>query len=157
MTPFAINLILAFVWAVLNGGIGLTSLIVGFIIGYGVIFILQPLFVTNRYCTMVIDGLLLVVFFFYELIVSSFKVAWDVVTPVQRSKPALVAVPLEARTDAEITVLANLVSLTPGSLSLDISEDRKHLLVHAMFVDDPEAFKAEVKNGMEKRVLEAMR
>ncbi len=157
MTPFSINLILAFVWAALNGGIGLPSLIVGFLLGYLVMFILQPLFGGNRYCAKLFDGAQLVLYFFYELIVSSLKVGWDVLTPIQKSKPAIVAVPLEASTDAEITVLANLVSLTPGSLSIDISDDRSHLLVHAMFVDDPELFKAEVKQGMEKRVLEAMR
>jgi len=157
MTPFAINLILAFVWAALNGGIGLVSLIVGFTIGYGVIFILQPLFGTSRYCGKIYDALQLVLYFFYELVVSSLKVAWDVLTPMHKSQPAVVAVPIEAATDAEITVLANLVSLTPGSLSIDISEDRSHLLVHAMFVDDPELFKAEIKHGMEKRLLEAMR
>lgn len=157
MTPFSINLILAFVWAALNGGIGLTSLLVGFLIGYVVMFILQPLFRSSNYCSKLYDGLLLVLFFLYELIVSSLKVAWDVVTPVQRSKPAVVAVPIDAETAAEVTVLANLVSLTPGSLSIDVSEDRTHILVHAMFVDDPEAFKAEIKQGMEKRVLEAMR
>lgn len=157
MTPFAINLILAFVWAALNGGIGLTSLLVGFLIGYAVMFVLQPLFSASNYCSKLYDGMLLVLFFIYELFVSSIKVAWDVLTPIQTSKPAVIAVPIEASTDAEITVLANLVSLTPGSLSIDISEDRSHLLVHAMFVDDPEAFKAEIKRGMEKRVLEAMR
>lgn len=157
MTPFSINLILAFVWAALNGGIGLTSLLVGFLIGYAVMFILQPLFSSSNYCSKLYDGLLLVLFFFYELIVSSLKVAWDVLTPIQGSKPAIIAVPIDARTNAEVTVLANLVSLTPGSLSIDISEDRTHLLVHAMFVDDPEVFKAEIKHGMEKRVLEAMR
>ncbi len=158
MTPFAINLILAFVWAALNGnGIGLPSLLVGFLIGYLVIFVLQPLFGQSKYCSKLYDGVLLVLFFIYELIVSSLQVVWDVITPVQKSKPAIVAVPLDATSDAEITVLANLVSLTPGSLSIDISEDRSHLLVHAMFVDDPEVFKAEIKRGMEKRVLEAMR
>lgn len=157
MTPFSINLILAFMWAALNGGIGLPSLVVGFLLGYVVIFILQPLFGGSRYCAKLIDGLALVLYFVYELIISSVKVGWDVLTPIQKSKPAIVAVPLDACTDAEVTVLANLVSLTPGSLSIDISDDRSHLLVHAMFVDDPEAFKAEVKQGMEKRVLEAMR
>lgn len=157
MTPFSINLILAFVWAALNGGIGLTSLLVGFLIGYAVMFILQPLFATSNYCSKLYDGLVLCLYFFYELIVSSLKVAWDVITPIQTSKPAIIAVPLDACSDAEVTVLANLVSLTPGSLSIDISEDRSHLLVHAMFVEDPEAFKAEIKQGMEKRVLEAMR
>ena len=157
MTPFAINLILAFVWAALNGGIGLTSLIVGFLVGYLIQFILQPIFGKSRYCGQLYDGVLLVLYFIYELIISSLKVAWDVVTPLQRSKPALIAVPIEANSDAEITVLANLISLTPGSLSVDVSEDRSHLLVHAMFVDDPEAFKQEIKDGMERRILEAMR
>ena len=157
MTPFAINLVLAFVWAALNGGIGLTSLLVGFLVGYTVLFVLQPLFGHLRYCGKLFDGLLLALYFLYELIISSLKVAWDVLTPTQRSKPALIAVPLDAKTNAEVTVLANLVSLTPGSLSVDITEDGSHLLVHAMFVDDPEAFKAELKSGMEKRVLEAMR
>lgn len=157
MTPFAINLILAFVWAALNGGIGLPSLVVGFLIGYVVLFVLQPLFGKSRYCGKLLDGTQLVLYFFYELIVSSLKVAWDVLTPIHTSKPAIVAVPIDAHTDAEITVLANLVSLTPGSLSIDISPDRTHLLVHAMFVDDVEAFKVEIKQGMEKRVLEAMR
>jgi len=157
MTPFAINLILAFVWAALNGGIGLPSLTVGFLVGYLIQFILQPIFGKSRYCGQLYDGVLLVLFFISELIVSSLKVAWDVVTPLQRSKPALIAVPIEASSDAEITVLANLISLTPGSLSVDVSEDRSHLLVHAMFVDDPEAFKQEIKEGMERRILEAMR
>lgn len=157
MTPFATNLILAFVWAALNGGIGLPSLLVGFLIGYLVLFILQPLLGASRYCGKLYDGTLLALYFVCELIVSSVKVTWDVLTPTHRSKPALIAVPIEANTDAEITVLASLVSLTPGSLSVDISEDRSHLLVHAMFVEDPEAFKEEFKCGMERRVLEAMR
>ena len=157
MTPFATNLILAFVWAALNGGIGLPSLLVGFIIGYLVLFILQPLFGASRYCRKLFDGVTLALYFIKELIVSSFKVSWDVLTPTQRSNPAMIAVPIDANTDAEITVLANLVSLTPGSLSIDISEDRSHLLVHALFVDDLDLFKEELKQGMERRVLEAMR
>ncbi|PWR00644.1 Na+/H+ antiporter subunit E [Leucothrix pacifica] len=157
MTPFATNLILAFVWAALNGGIGVSSVLVGFLVGYAVLFILQPLFGASRYCSSLFDGVMLALYFIYELIISSLKVAWDVLTPTHRSKPALIAVPIEAKTDAEITVLANLVSLTPGSLSVDISEDKTHLLVHAMFVDDPEAFKQELHKGMERRVLEAMR
>lgn len=157
MTPFAINLILAFAWAALNGSISVASLLIGFAIGYLVLLVLQPLFGQSRYCRKLYDGVLLILFFIYELLVSSIKVAWDVVTPLQRSKPAVVAVPLDTSSNAELTVLANLVSLTPGSLSLDISDDHKHLLVHAMFVNDTEAFKDEIKQGMEKRVLEALR
>lgn len=157
MTPFSINLLLAFVWSALNGTLSVTGLFVGFIIGYAVLFVLQPLFGKNRYFTALVDGIALVLFFLYELFVSSLKVAWDVLTPAPRSKPAIIAVPIDTATDAELTVLANLVSLTPGSLSVDISEDHSHLLVHAMFVEDPDEFIQEIKQGMEQRVLGVMR
>jgi multicomponent Na+:H+ antiporter subunit E len=73
--------------------------------------------------------------------------------------PGVVAIPLEARTDAEITLLANLITLTPGSVSLDLSEDRRVLYVHAMYIDggDVEAYRRSVKEGLERRVLELLR
>ena len=88
---------------------------------------------------------------------SSLRVVWDVLTPRHLSRPAIVVVPLDARTDLEIAVLANLVSLTPGTLSLEVSDDRSALYVHGMFVDDPDAFRREIKDGAERRVLEALR
>ena len=73
--------------------------------------------------------------------------------------PGVVAIPLDARTDAEITLLANLITLTPGSVSLDLSEDRRVLYVHAMYIDggDVEAYVRSVKEGLERRVLELLR
>jgi len=73
--------------------------------------------------------------------------------------PGVVAIPLDARTDAEITLLANLITLTPGSVSLDLSEDRRVLYVHAMYIDggDVEAYRRSVKEGLERRVLELLR
>ena len=70
---------------------------------------------------------------------------------------AIVAVPLDVETDGEITLLANLISLTPGSLCLDVSEDRKTLYVHVMFLDDVEECRRELKEGFERRVLELLR
>ena len=61
------------------------------------------------------------------------------------------------RTDLEITLLANLITVTPGSFSLDVSDDRSVLYVHAMYVDDPEALRREIKDGFERRVLELLR
>ena len=99
----------------------------------------------------------LAVFFVYELIVSSLRVVWDVVTPSHLSRPGIVALPLDVDGEAEILVVANLISLTPGSLSLDLSSDRKTLYVHAMFVDDPEKLRQELKSGIERRVVEALK
>jgi multicomponent Na+:H+ antiporter subunit E len=64
---------------------------------------------------------------------------------------------LAARTDLEITLVANLVSLTPGTLSLDVSDDRRTLYVHVMFMDDIEAVRGAIKDGIERRVLEVLR
>ena len=157
MSPFAINLVLAVAWQALAGDFSLTSLAVGFVVGYVIMWLLQPLLGHTRYCRQVLDVAALVLFFLYELVVSSLRVAWHVLTPGQRSTPGIIAVPLEVCSDAEITVLGNLISLTPGSLTIDVSDDKRTLLVHSMFVDDPDDERREIKSGMEKRVLEALR
>lgn len=94
--------------------------------------------------------------FVYELFVSSLRVAWDVVTPRHRSRPGILAVPLDAREPGEITILANFISLTPGSLSLDVSADRRTLFVHLMFIADPEAARTSIRT-LEQRVLKVWR
>jgi len=157
MNPFSINLVLAVVWAALSGELSISSLLVGFVVGYITLWAMQPLFPTNRYSSKVIGLIMLALFFLWELLVSSFKVAWSVVTPLRHSKPGIISVPLDVTSDTEISVLGNLISLTPGSLSLDVSEDRKHLVVHAMFIEDPDDFRREIKQGMEHRVKEALR
>lgn len=157
MNAFSINLVLAVVWAALSGGLTIASLLVGFLVGYVTLWVMQPLFPADRYCDKLIGLVKLALFFLWELLVSSLKVAWSVVTPLRHSKPGVVSVPLDVVTDTEITVLGNLISLTPGSLSLDVSADRRHLVVHAMFIEDPEDFRREIKSGMEHRVREALR
>jgi multicomponent Na+:H+ antiporter subunit E len=73
--------------------------------------------------------------------------------------PGVVAIPLDATTDVEIALLANLITLTPGSVTLDLSEDRRVLYVHAMYIDggDVEAYRRSIKEGLERRVLELLR
>ena len=157
MSPFAINLLLAVAWAALIGGFGIGDLVVGFAVGYAVLWVLCPLFGSYRYCRRVVQLLRLVGHFLVELVTSSVSVARDVLTPTRRSRPAIVGIDLDAETDLEIVALANLVSLTPGSLTIDVSDDRRTLYVHAMFGNDAEEVRADVKRGMERRVLEAFR
>ena len=101
----------------------------------------------------------LIVYFTKELIVANFKVAYDVVTPVTYMRPCIVALPLDAKTDFEITVLACMISLTPGTLSLNLSDDKSLLFVHAITFKkmDPEAIKRDLKEGFEKKLLKITR
>ena len=157
MNVFMLNSALALVWAALVGSFTLPSLLVGFAIGYVALWIVRPLFGATTYFERIWRVIRLVALFVYELIASSLRVVWVVFTPDHRSRPGIVAIPLSAETDGEILLVASLISLTPGSLSLEVSPDRKTLFVHAMFVDDPKALRQELKQGFERRVLEAFR
>ena len=157
MMLFMRNLALAIVWQTVTGSFSLGGLVSGFCVGYAVLWIARPMFADSRYFVKLWR---IIGFFFYflkEMIVSSLRVAYDVVTPPIYSRPGVIRVPIEAETDLEITLLANLITLTPGTLTLDVSPDCKALYVHAMFSDDPEKVRADIRNGMERRLLELMR
>jgi multicomponent Na+:H+ antiporter subunit E len=63
---------------------------------------------------------------------------------------------MTVQSDAAIMLLANLISLTPGTLSVDVSPDRRSLLIHAMFADDEQAVIDSIKTGVERRILELL-
>lgn len=98
--------------------------------------------------------LVFMLFYMKEVLLANVRIALDILTPRHRMKPGMIAVPLETLTDLQLLLLANLVSMTPGTLSLDVSDDRKMLYIHAMYVDDPEQLRREIKEGFEKRILE---
>jgi multicomponent Na+:H+ antiporter subunit E len=159
MKLFLFNILLAVVWAAVNASFSAVSLAVGFVLGYLVILLMRPALGSSAYYTGVWRTLGFALFYVRELVVSSVRVAVDVLTPSLDAKPGIIAYPLEAETDAEITVFANLVSLTPGTLSLDVSDDRKTLYIHAMYLDDGtgEEEIANLKNRLERRVLRLFR
>lgn len=157
MILFMLNLCLAVGWGFLWSDFSLPTLLAGFVAGYLALLASRPLYGGGRYFGAVWRALALAGYFLWDLARSSLRVAWDALTPAHHARPGIVGVPLDARTDGEILMTANLISLTPGTLSLDVSADRTTLWVHAMFIDDPEHLRRELKSGMERRVLEAMR
>src|SRR5690625_7204134 len=95
-------------------------------------------------------------FFIKELVKANFKVAFDVATPLWYMKPGVIALPITAETDVEITILANFISLTPGTLILDVSSDRRGLFSHGRFLFQEDEVVAELPgNGL--RGLEILR
>ena len=87
---------------------------------------------------------------------ANLRVAYDVLTPRHHMRPGIVAIPLDLNTDLEITVLTTLITLTPGSLCLQITDDRRILYIHAMYIDDPGQLVSDIKNGFERRVREVL-
>jgi len=157
MKMLLFNFLVAMNWQALLGRISLADFMVGFALGYVVLWWLQPLIGKSSYFRKLPATARFVLFFSGELVLANLRVAWDVLTPKAYRSPGIVGIPLEARTDVEITLLSLVITLTPGSLSLDVSDDRKVLYIHSMFADDPEEVRKEIKEGFERRVLELLR
>jgi multicomponent Na+:H+ antiporter subunit E len=157
VTLLALHLALALLWGMVTGSLGLVNLVVGFMVAGGVLHFVGPALGDPRYGVRVWKILSLILFFFRELLVSSVRVAIDVLRPSMTMTPAVIAVPLDLEQDAAITLLANLVSLTPGTLSIDVAQDRSCLYVHAMYGEDPEALRRSIKHDFERRIQEVFR
>ena len=157
MIAFAWNLTLALAWVILTGSFTAANLVWGFIVAY---FVLR---LTHRrnpdfeaYFARVPQAARFALFFMWDLTKSNIRVAYDVLTPTHYMRPGVIALPLDARTDAEITALANLITVTPGALALDVSSDRRVLYIHLMYLDDEQRLREELKD-LERRVLQLMR
>ncbi|MEX0716207.1 MAG: Na+/H+ antiporter subunit E [Planctomycetaceae bacterium] len=157
MNVFFWNVFFAIVWSLATEHVDPTNLGVGFVLGYLVLWFSQPAFGRSNYFRKLPQVVSFAAFYLWELLLSNFRVAYDVVTPTNYMRPGVIAVPLDAKTDAEITLLSMLITLTPGTLSLDLSADKSLLFIHGMFVEDPDAFRASIKDRLERRVLEVMR
>jgi multicomponent Na+:H+ antiporter subunit E len=94
----------------------------------------------------------LAAFFAWELLVANVRVALDVLSPRTAIQPAVVAIPLDVTSDAEILLLSALINITPGSVTIDLSEDRHTLFVHVMHMTSAEQVRIEIKSGFEQRV-----
>ena len=97
--------------------------------------------------------LMLVGFLVKEMILGALRVAWLALQPRIRLRSAFVSYPLTVTSDVQITLLANLITLTPGTLSVDVSDDRRTLLVHALDVADEAALIGRIAAGFETKVL----
>lgn len=154
---FLLNVLLALVWVALTADFTPSNFYVGFILTYLLLGLLQPTLGTSNYFDRVRAIFNFILFFLWELILANLRVAVIVLSPRLRVRPGIVAIYLDAETPIEITLLANLITLTPGSLSLDVSTDRRVLYLHAIDIDDVEQFRQEIKSGFEARILEVMR
>ena len=150
------SLLLAFVWMALTGHFSFGNFFVGFVFSslslwIGYIPEQQPISIQFWRIFRLIE---LTLFFLVELFKANLNVAHEVITPGFSMQPAIIAIPLDLKSDLGITILANMITLTPGTLSLDVSPQKNMLHVHAMYVKDVEAFRLDIKERFERRVME---
>ena len=89
-------------------------------------------------------------FYLFNLVKSNLLFAYDILTPVMRSTPAFINIPLRLKTDAGLLLFSNLVSMTPGSLSYEITTDRKLLVVHILYMSSKEKMIEDIEKIQDK-------
>jgi len=155
MTFIVVNLILILVWAAVSGSFSIHNLLLGFAVGALSLWLVREHLPATLHRVRPVKLVLLAALFFKELTLSAIKVAIMVLRPNMRLRPGIFAFPLTLTRDFEITLLANLITLTPGTLSVDVSDDRKILYVHALDCHDPAAERRAISSGFERRIREA--
>jgi len=149
--------VLAVGWCLLVGSFSLGQILIGMLVGTIVLRFCRRVLGDGGFIARPMHAVAFVLYVGWELVVSSFRVVWDVLTPTDYARPRIIAVPVEGLTPVELTLLANSVSLTPGSLSLDVSRDGKLLYVHAMYAADPETVRASIVEDLAVRVRSVCR
>jgi multicomponent Na+:H+ antiporter subunit E len=157
MIVYILSLMLAIVWAAITGSATLHNLVFGFLLASAALWIVRDEMNGHGYVRRLGRIGSLVLLFFKELALSAWKVATMAASPRMDLKPGIFAFPLTVTRDFEITLLANLITLTPGTMSVDVSQDRKTLYVHAIDCSDIEATKRDIADGFEKKIMEAFR
>ncbi|PRB79978.1 Na+/H+ antiporter subunit E [Pseudomonas sp. MYb185] len=149
-----LSLLLLIIWQLLVNQLSLGSLLLGLLLAL-LIPQLTRLFWPNPptlYRPGVLAGFMLRVL--GDIVIANFQVARMVLGPNARLRPAFVVYPLELRDEFAISVLANTISLTPGTVSADISDDHRSLLIHGLDVPDAQELIDVIKQRYEKPLME---
>ncbi len=157
MTVYLGVILLALAWAAVTGSFTLPNLVFGLVLGSLTLYLVREQRGPFRSAFRPGKVLSLALLFVKELILSAWRVAKLVVSPRMELQPGIFAYPLKVDRDFEITLLANLITLTPGTLSVDVSDDKRLLYVHAIDCSDPEAAIKDIETGFERKILEAFR
>jgi len=152
---FLINVLLALAWGAVSGSFAALNLVFGFLLGTGALYLIREQVGTSAYFRRIGQFVSLAALFVYELVLSAWRVAKIVLRPKIQLQPGIIAYPLSVERNFEITMLANLITLTPGTLSVEVSDDCKILYIHCIDVPDPQETIHDIKNGFERKILEA--
>jgi multicomponent Na+:H+ antiporter subunit E len=153
--------ILGLVWCFVHGTVSFNNFVLGFIFAPFIVRPFKPLynfkqdFSFGRAIKKIPAQARYLYVLIKEIIKANIIVAKIVLQPRINIKPGIIAVPIRTVTDAGITAIANTITLTPGTLTIDISDDRSVLYVHCIDASDPEAVARSIRNDLERYVLEA--
>jgi len=152
--PF-LTLLLIVVWQMLVNKVTVGNLVLGTILGVIIPLVTAPYWPNRprlRSLPRIVEYVAVVL---WDICVANVQVAYVILFKSNAAtRPAWIAIPLELRTPEAITVLAGTITMTPGTVSSDVSADGRSLLVHCLDAPDPDAVRDEIKTRYEARLKE---
>ncbi|SDM83537.1 multicomponent Na+:H+ antiporter subunit E [Fictibacillus solisalsi] len=152
-----INIFIGVIWMFLSENYLFGSYVSGFIVGIGLIYLLNRYIPDEFYLLKVWAIIKLIFLFIKELILANFDVLKWIYKPKMDFRPGIIALPTDLKTNWEINLLANLITLTPGTLSVDVSRDQRFIYIHAIDLPDTNETIHSIKETFEKAIMEVTR
>ncbi|GEL77512.1 Na+/H+ antiporter subunit E [Tenuibacillus multivorans] len=152
-----LNILIAILWMFLKETYDFLTFFTGYLIGMALLFFLRRFVPDSYYLLRFFKVISLILLFIKELILSTWSVVKIAYQPKLNVQPGIFALPTELRSNWEITLLANLISLTPGTLSVAVSDDYTKIYIHAMDMPDVEESINDIKNTFERAIMEVTR
>ncbi|MVO17475.1 Na+/H+ antiporter subunit E [Parasedimentitalea huanghaiensis] len=150
-----LTLLLTLTWLLLVNGFSLNSLVFGFGLGLVIPFFTQPFWPDRPRLVKPLKVIQYILLVLYDIVVANVVVAKIVVFKSNANRqPNWVTIPLDLRTPEAITTLAGTITMTPGTLTADVSAEGHALLVHCLDAPDPEAVRDDIKQRYERRLME---
>lgn len=149
-----VNMLIALIWMFLSESYTLITFLFGYLVGVILLTLLHRFFPGPFYFKPIYKLMTLCLIFIRELILSNLEIIKFVYRKKNDFEPGIFVLPIEVKKDWEITLLSNLITLTPGTLTVAVSEDNTKLFIHAMHIDDIDDSINDIKNTFEKAIME---
>lgn len=149
-----LNIAMAMVWEFLFPAWTLSAFLAGYAIGA---VILTFVFLRNKknfYLYRIYKAFVLLLIFFREILLSGVNVFRYAFMPLSRLHPGVVKMEVDFEHEMELVLISNMITLTPGTMTLEISPDNKTIYIHALDCSDPEALIAQIRQTFENRIKE---
>ena len=157
LTQILLNAGIGLVWVLLNDNYTIQSFVVGYIIGMATLFVFRNQLDRRLYLFNLYYFVVIFVVFIKEVVKSAFVVVIQVLKPTLTIKPGIVAYHTDLKTPWQILLLTSMITLIPGSVSMEISPDNKIIYIHVFDITQEGAFVKDVKEQLEDRIKEAVR
>lgn len=148
---------LSLIWVMLSGNTSIANFAFGFALGFAILYLTVRGYENRKYFYRVPKILRFFLHFVFEIFKANYQVARTIMKKNMDVNPGIIKFKLEANTDFEITMLSNIISLTPGTLVIDVSDDKKVMYIHGMYIQDREQFIEYIRKNLETKLLGVLR